>query len=235
MRIALFGLKNQHLFYHDAVWFGQAQFYLHKEHQNKKHQKADKKFIQSQAVRELLTKLLAYYHIHTQLNDSNHPYRLDDGKWVSFSHSKAYVAVVVSNEPVGIDIEKNPVSIKVVERFFCQDECDYLTTLPKHQSDACCKLLWQIKECLIKIEQISLIDGLKINVLDAILSANSQSDGLNHLVCKQPIKLEIKGYGSYHFYYHQLNDLPFNDLPFNDLPFNDLPFNDLVILLKPAS
>ena len=45
----------------------------------------------------------------------------------NISHAGNYIACVVSDQPVGIDIELiNPVDIKVAERFFTSDETAYI-------------------------------------------------------------------------------------------------------------
>lgn len=197
MEIALLKLTHQYFCCHNQqVWFGMADF-----NHNKK--RIEQKVGQSQAVRVLLKQLLTHYHIEAQLDEVKHPYRLDDNKWVSFSHSKQCVAVVVSDKPVGIDIEKNAVSFKIAERFFCQNECYYLTTVPEKKRNEFCKLLWQIKECLIKIEQISLFKGMKVNILDSLLSAMDKKDNqelLNCLNIGNFIEININQYGDYHLY-----------------------------------
>ena len=68
----------------------------------------------------------------------------------NISHAGSYIACVVSDEPVGIDIELiKPIDIKIAERFFAPDETTYITA-----DDSIFRFyeVWTKKESRIKWE-----------------------------------------------------------------------------------
>ena len=135
------------------------------------------------------------------LNDASFPYRLANSQYyVCFSHTGAHnkiisnqhkknkpfdyldnkVAVVIScHRPAGIDIETNNVAWRVAKRFYHTNEIAILQTLTITQRDTVAKLLWQIKECFIKIFQYKLAQGLGKDyshlIADLIKDATSKS------------------------------------------------------------
>ena len=128
---------------------------------------ADKKLkrqSQRAAVRLLLNQLLSELGLEDSLDESEFPYRLTNQRYyVCFSHSANQVAVVLSyHRAVGIDIEVNAVAWQVAKRYYHPSEIIILESLPILQRDYLVKLLWQIKESKIKIEQNKLATGLGI-------------------------------------------------------------------------
>ena len=137
---------------------------------------------QRAGVRLLLQSLLNKLGIIDSLDDVSFPYRLVNSQYyVCFSHTGASspnnstqpnrekpfngldnkVAVVIScHRPAGIDIETNNVEWRVAKRFYHTNEIAILQTLTITQRDTVAKLLWQIKECFIKIHQYTLAQGL---------------------------------------------------------------------------
>ncbi len=137
---------------------------------------------QRAGVRLLLRYLLNKLDIIDSLDDLSFPYRLVNSQYyVCFSHTGASsqntstqpsgekpfngldnkVAVVIScHRPVGIDIETNNVEWRVAKRFYHINEIAILQALTITQRDTVAKLLWQIKECFIKIHQYTLAQGL---------------------------------------------------------------------------
>ena len=137
---------------------------------------------QRTGVRLLLQSLLDKLNIIDSLDDTSFPYRLVDSQYyVCFSHTGASnkfatdehknkklfeylynkVAVVISHHcPAGIDIEVNNVKWQVVQRFYHANEIAILQALSIMQRDTVARLLWQIKECFIKIHQYKLAQGL---------------------------------------------------------------------------
>lgn len=117
---------------------------------------------QRAAVRMLLTKLLSELGIEDSLDESAFPYRLTSQRYyVCFSHSANQVAVVLSYQrAAGIDIEVNKVAWPVAKRYYHPSEIAMLESLPRAQRDYLVKILWQIKESKIKIEQHKLAAGL---------------------------------------------------------------------------
>ncbi|WP_223549632.1 4'-phosphopantetheinyl transferase superfamily protein [Aestuariivivens sp. NBU2969] len=82
--------------------------------------------------------------------DVNGKPHLMDGKHISISHSFIFSAVIISNEPVGIDIEKQRDKIAVIKHKFLDYECSYLN---ENDADHIKQLtvLWCIKESLYKL------------------------------------------------------------------------------------
>ena len=137
---------------------------------------------QRAGVRLLLQSLLNNLDINNSLDDVSFPYRLVNSQYyVCFSHTGASsqnnstqpnrektfngldnkVAVVIScHRPAGIDIETNNVEWRVAKRFYHTNEIAILQALTFMQRDTVAKLLWQIKECFIKIHQYKLAQGL---------------------------------------------------------------------------
>ena len=137
---------------------------------------------QRQGVRKLLQELLKKLNICDTLDESSFPYRLSSSQYyVCFSHTSANsknnthepssektakashskIAVVISrHRPAGIDIETSNIAWHVVTRFYSDNEIALLQVMPTTQRDAAAKLLWQIKESLIKINQYTLAQGL---------------------------------------------------------------------------
>lgn len=157
--------------------------------------------LQRQGVRQLLQKLLTRLNIDDTLDESNFPYRLRESKYyVCFSHTGtdakndinkksnqlinrqlgSHVAVIISNRrPVGIDIENSNIAWRVVQRYYSVNEIALLESLSIIQRDYIAKLLWQIKESFIKIQQYTLAQGLGKDyahfVTDLIDSINEPS------------------------------------------------------------
>ena len=75
---------------------------------------------------------------------------LKDGKYISISHSFTFSGVVVSDQKVGIDIEKRRDKIGVIAHKFVEYEFDYLD---KSVEDYVNKLtvIWCVKESLYKL------------------------------------------------------------------------------------
>ena len=156
---------------------------------------------QRTGVRLLLQSLLNKLEMIDTLNDASFPYRLANSQYyVCFSHTGAHnkvvsnqhkknkpfdyldnkVAVVISaHRPIGIDIEINAVKWQVAQRFYHTNEIAILQTLTITQRDTVAKLLWQIKECFIKIFQYKLAQGLGKDysylIADLIKDATSKS------------------------------------------------------------
>jgi len=136
---------------------------------------------QRQGVRQLLQELLKKLEIDDTLDESSFPYRLVNSQhYVCFSHTRASsskqttesnqtnltrlhskIAVVISRQrPAGIDIETNNIAWHVVKRFYSESELTILQELSTDQCERTAKLLWQIKESFIKVNQYTLAQGL---------------------------------------------------------------------------
>ncbi len=82
--------------------------------------------------------------------DENGKPHLKDGKRISITHSFTFSAIIVSDNEVGIDIEKQREKIKIIAHKFVDYEFDYLD---KEADDYIKKLtiIWGIKESLYKL------------------------------------------------------------------------------------
>lgn len=108
------------------------------------------------SVRALLFTLLGR-HVPVSYMESGKPYLADNSCYISISHTKGYVAVIVSElSPVAIDIEQYSMRVcKVVSKFIRADE----ETLP-FQGDSTWSMLlhWSAKETLFKSLDRSEVD-----------------------------------------------------------------------------
>ncbi|WP_372861302.1 4'-phosphopantetheinyl transferase superfamily protein [Psychrobacter sp.] len=140
--------------------------------------------LQRKGVRLLLQQLLDELKLRDTLDESNFPYRLSSSEYyVCFSHTgsknhdmnqntvqtinkslNSKVTVVISrHRPIGIDIETNHVAWRVAQRFYSEHEMAALQALSPLQRKIIAKLLWQIKESFIKINQYKLAQGLGVD------------------------------------------------------------------------
>ena len=163
--------------------------------------------LQRTGVRLLLQALLKKLAITDSLDESGFPYRLIDSQYyVCFSHTgvsiknvdnksenkkklntaKNKVAVVISrHHAVGIDIEINTVKWLVAQRFYHPNEMFILQTLPIIQRKNIVKLLWQIKESFIKINQYTLAQGLGMDyssLIAELINANQEDAHLKIVI-----------------------------------------------------
>ena len=100
------------------------------------------------SVRHLLH-LFGYTDQDLFYDDMGKPH-LKDGKYISITHSFEFSGVIVSNKPVGIDIEKQRPKIARIAKKFVGYETDYLDA---HSDSYVRKLtvIWAIKESLYKL------------------------------------------------------------------------------------
>ncbi len=82
--------------------------------------------------------------------DDNGKPHLRDGKHISITHSFTFSGIIVSDNEVGIDIEKQREKIKIIAHKFVDYEFDYLDK----EADGYIKkltVIWGIKESLYKL------------------------------------------------------------------------------------
>ncbi|SFW31290.1 Phosphopantetheinyl transferase [Sinomicrobium oceani] len=98
------------------------------------------------SVRQLLR--ASGYEAEALYYDTNGKPHLKDNNYISITHSFGFSAVIISNAPVGIDIEKQREKITVIADKFVDYEFGYLT-----QEDLVRKLtvIWCAKESLYKV------------------------------------------------------------------------------------
>jgi len=116
----------------------------------------------------------------------------------NISHAGHYIACAVSDEPVGIDIERiKPVDIKIAERFFTPDETAYINDNELEQRFY---EVWTKKESHIKWEGKGLYKPLtSFSVLDSHIHTNpyyykifDNKDAVGHVCTAKKASPSIK-------------------------------------------
>lgn len=107
-----------------------------------------------------------------RLLENSYPYRLlPFNYYVCFTHSANKIACAIhSDKVIGIDLEANPLSMKVAERYYTPQEKLWLSQLDSNTLPQALKLLWMLKEASIKYSAASsphLLSGLKEDKLMA--------------------------------------------------------------------
>lgn len=118
---------------------------------------------QKLAVRQLLYYCQAQFYSDYTFFEQTYPYCLSKNTnsdndinryFISFSHSQNTVALIISPNACGIDIEHSFISSQIAKRFFHPNE---LKALTKHKNPAQARqILWQIKECFAKLNNTIL-------------------------------------------------------------------------------
>ena len=101
-----------------------------------------------------------------RLFENNYPYKLlPFNYYVCFTHSANKVACAIhTKKTIGIDLEINPVSMKVAQRYYTLEENNWLSQLDNDHLPQARKLLWLLKEASIKqtkANNANLLSGLK--------------------------------------------------------------------------
>lgn len=100
------------------------------------------------SVRKLLD-LFGYNDFDLYYDHNGKPH-LKDGKHISITHSFIFSAVIVSDDEVGIDIEKQRDKIGLIARKFIDFEFDFLN--PDHEDYVrMLTVIWGAKEALYKL------------------------------------------------------------------------------------
>jgi phosphopantetheinyl transferase len=98
------------------------------------------------SIRHLL-KILGYEDIDLFYTDDGKPH-LKDGKHISITHSFIYSGIIISDYPVGIDIEMNREKIIKIASKFLADEFNFLEEEKLIEQ---LTVIWGAKESLYKI------------------------------------------------------------------------------------
>jgi 4'-phosphopantetheinyl transferase len=100
------------------------------------------------SVRKLL-KEFGYEDVDLHYDENGRPY-LKNGKHISITHSFTFSAIIISDEVVGIDIEKQRDKITIIAHKFIDYEFDFLK---EEDVDYIKKLtsIWCVKESLYKL------------------------------------------------------------------------------------
>lgn len=100
------------------------------------------------SVRKLLNQI-GYSDFDLYYDEFGKPH-LNDGKHISISHSHNFSAIAVSDEIIGIDLEKlKDKTLKIATRFM---EIFHLENLPHDEQIKKATVIWGIKESVFKIK-----------------------------------------------------------------------------------
>ena len=131
------------------------------------HLKSDKRKKEFLACRILLN----YFNKNLKISYSkNGSPNLSNHQYISISHSGDLVCIVISDQKIGIDLEKiSEKSLRLKEKFVNPHH----TKLNKEKST----LIWCIKEAVFKFHEIRNVDFIKdISVPEFILKENGEID-----------------------------------------------------------
>ena len=96
-------------------------------------------------------------------NDNGKPYLAGNNRHISISHTNEYVAIAVSDYPIGIDIERaDRNAYAVAKSFLTAQEINILTQENNPSKEALC--LWSAKEAAFKLasENIAILKEIGI-------------------------------------------------------------------------
>lgn len=111
-------------------------------------------------ISRFLLETLVGRKVEVKYADSGKPFC--DGMHFSISHTKNFVAVIVSNKPVGVDIEyKSDRIFRITEKFMHPDELKTLSECSEKQKFAL--ICWCAKETVFKIIEENGVDFAKMN------------------------------------------------------------------------
>lgn len=99
------------------------------------------------SVRQLLA-TFGYVDADLYYDDNGKPH-LKDGKFISITHSFIFSAIIISDVPVGIDVEKQREKIKLISKKFIDYEDHYILATNDHYIRKL-TVVWCIKESLYK-------------------------------------------------------------------------------------
>ncbi len=124
------------------------------------------------SVRHLL-KEAGYSDADLYYNGNGKPH-LKDGKHISITHSFTFSAICISNDEIGIDIEKNREKIKRIAHKFTDTERDFI-----ENKDIVKQLtvIWGAKESLYKIYLYGGLSFKKNIPIDAFTLKDTQTTG----------------------------------------------------------
>ena len=149
--------------------------------------KRDLHRLQQQMVRVLLQTMLDKLNIVDTLDSSRYPYRLHKHQYfVSFSHSQNWVACAMSQNTIGVDIEKSPINDTIFQRYFHPNATTQLMQLNGQKKDSYKQISWMLAEALLKKNQgKQLATYLRYDFTDAV------SDLMKQMTCNNAINNAI--------------------------------------------
>ena len=123
----------------------------------RKNEKRKKEFLSSRLLLEQLNPnaIITY-------NDFGAP-KLDSGKYISISHSKEMVAIIISEQKVGLDIEQiSEKALRLAAKFISAKNQSNLT---KEKAT----LIWCCKEAIFKWHQTGGVDFIKDIIIPSFI------------------------------------------------------------------
>ena len=138
---------------------------------------------------EMLMQLLAStpYNLHPTpsflYNEYGAP-SIEDGPYFSISHCKSGIAVAVSNQPIGIDIEAvRPLKVDLVKKTMNPLEQEAILSAP--QPDWAFTRLWTRKEAFLKMKGTGIISDLHevLSDIDGLEWLQMDNQLLNYTCC----------------------------------------------------
>ncbi len=124
------------------------------------------------SVRHLLNKA-GYTDADLYYNGNGKPH-LKDGKHISITHSFTFSGIVISDDEIGIDIEKNREKIKIIAHKFTETERNFM--VDKNLVEQL-TVIWGAKESLYKIYLYGGLSFIKNIPIDAFTLNNTQTTG----------------------------------------------------------
>lgn len=138
----------------------------------------------SQACRELLAIIQQQNNLTAPLQIDNFPYHFSTQQqtyFVCFSHSQQQIAILLSKSAkIGVDIEDKLIKDNVVQRFFAKNEQQWINNLTKPQQSLAKKMLWTLKESIVK--SLANPQSILITTLKQDLITQYHQENLNKLI-----------------------------------------------------
>lgn len=106
---------------------------------------------------------LDYEDVSILKNGNGKPYINDKNIYFSISHSNDYVVVAVSNNEIGVDIERiKATDLKTIKQFANDDEREFILS-SKEETHKRLFEIYTLKEAYIKMKGTNMTDFKKIN------------------------------------------------------------------------
>ncbi|OAU95214.1 4'-phosphopantetheinyl transferase family protein [Moraxella catarrhalis] len=143
--------------------------------------RAQQKSAQSACVRLLLQIAMQRFGIVGEFYDHAYPYHIqssDRRYFVSFSHSKNRVGLIISLSPCAIDIETKDIKHNIAERYFHPNEIEMLSNLSCTGKQKLMNFFWRVKECRIKLFQDQLYTGMGADMTPYLIGIQLDSISL---------------------------------------------------------
>lgn len=99
------------------------------------------------SIRHLL-KIAGYSDLQLFYTDNGKPH-LEDGRHISITHSFEFTAIIISDVPIGIDIEKQREKIKRIAPKFIGYEEDFISSIDNPVKEL--TVVWGAKESMYKL------------------------------------------------------------------------------------